>query len=205
MAEVLFIAGSPSRSSGTASILYALQSRVEASGHRTKFVRVRNLPATALLHGEFDHPDIVRVVADVSAAAVVVVGTPVYKASYAGVLKALLDLLPQNALAGKVVLPVATGGSLAHLLALEYALKPVLAALGTQTFLSAIYVQDKQILDTTAPRFEAEVEQRLESAVDAISAYLGKAAPPRLISPPAVPAGSDAEAALQAGHGVNPQ
>jgi NAD(P)H-dependent FMN reductase len=34
----------------------------------------------------------------------------VYKAAYSGLLKTLLDLLPQCALAGKVVLPVVTGG-----------------------------------------------------------------------------------------------
>jgi len=42
-------------------------------------------------------------------------------------LKALLDLLPQHALAGKVVCPLVTGGTPAHMLALEDALRPVLA------------------------------------------------------------------------------
>src|SRR5256885_12419558 len=41
----------------------------------------------------------------------VVVATPIYKASYSGVLKSFLDLLPQFGLAGKVVLPLATGGT----------------------------------------------------------------------------------------------
>ena len=36
--------------------------------------------------------------------------------------------LPE-ALSHKVVLPIATGGSIAHMLAVDYALKPVLAAL----------------------------------------------------------------------------
>ncbi len=60
----------------------------------------------------------------------VVVATPIYKAAYTGGLKALFDILPQSALRGKTVLPLATGGSPAHLLAIDYALKPVLSALG---------------------------------------------------------------------------
>jgi len=40
------------------------------------------------------------------------------------------------------VLPLATGGSPGHLLALEYALKPVLAALGARHVLDAVYVVD---------------------------------------------------------------
>jgi FMN reductase len=49
----------------------------------------------------------------------------VYKAAYSGLLKTLLDLLPQCALAGKVVLPVVTCGSPAHVLAIDYALRPL--------------------------------------------------------------------------------
>ena len=57
----------------------------------------------------------------------VIVATPIYKAAYSGLLKVFLDLLPAEALRGKTVLPLASGGSVAHLLALDYALKPVLS------------------------------------------------------------------------------
>src|SRR5207342_199153 len=40
------------------------------------------------------------------------------------------DLLPQFAFRGKAVLPIVTGGSPAHVLAVDYALRPVLANLG---------------------------------------------------------------------------
>ena len=73
------------------------------------------------------------------------ISTPVYKASFAGGLKAVLDLLDEKALAGKVVLPIATGGSPAHLLALEYGLKPVLSALGARHILAGVYATDKQV------------------------------------------------------------
>jgi FMN reductase len=47
-------------------------------------------------------------------------------------LKVFLDLLPQFALAGKAILPIATGGSVAHLPALDYGLGPVLQSMGAQ-------------------------------------------------------------------------
>ena len=93
--------------------------------------------------------------------------TPVYKAAYAGVLKAFLDLLPQDALHDKVVLPIATGGSSAHLLALDYALKPVLGALGASHILRGVYVTDSQVQfeHGGALRLADELDARLRSGI----------------------------------------
>lgn len=68
-------------------------------------------------------------IAEVDLADALVVATPVYKASYSGVLKTFLDVLPQKAFARKAVLPLATGGTIAHLLSIDYALRPVLLSL----------------------------------------------------------------------------
>ena len=94
------------------------------------------------------------------------ISTPVYKASFAGGLKAVLDLLDEKALAGKVVLPIATGGSPAHLLALEYGLKPVLSALGARHILAGVYATDKQVRVDEAgqPHIDDDVRQRLEDS-----------------------------------------
>jgi len=75
----------------------------------------------------------------------VVVATPVYKAAYSGLLKAFLDLLPQDGLAGKLVLPLATGGSQSHMLALDYALRPVLASMAARSILPSIYATSDQL------------------------------------------------------------
>ncbi|MER9242595.1 NAD(P)H-dependent oxidoreductase [Mesorhizobium sp. M0633] len=50
----------------------------------------------------------------VEKADLLVVGTPVYRASYTGALKHLFDLVDYRALAGKTVLLAATGGSPYH-------------------------------------------------------------------------------------------
>lgn len=168
MADILLIAGSPSVSSRSGAVLTALGERLAGAGLDAQILRVRDLPAESLLHAQFDHIDIIAAVEAVSLAQVVIVATPIYKTSFAGVLKAFLDLLSQQALVNKVVLPIATGGSPAHLLAIEYALKPVLAALGAQTFLPALYIQDAQILGVEPPQFTPEIEVRLDASVNAI-------------------------------------
>jgi FMN reductase len=108
-------------------------------------LQVRQLPAEALLRADADDAVLREALAQVAEADAIVVGTPVYKASFSGVLKVFLDLLPQDGLAGKLVLPVATGGSQSHMLALDYALRPVLAALAPRHILPSIYATSEQL------------------------------------------------------------
>ncbi len=63
---------------------------------------------------------------------------------FSGALKTLLDLLPERALEGKIVLPLATGGTIAHMLAVDYALKPVLNALKAQEILHGVFADDSR-------------------------------------------------------------
>mgnify|MGYP000701271711 CR=1 FL=1 len=96
-----------------------------------------------------------------------IIATPVYKASFAGALKALLDLLPERALEGKVVLPLATGGTVAHMLAVDYALKPVLNALKAQEILQGVFADDSQVTDYQhKPQFSPNLHTRLDSALE---------------------------------------
>lgn len=83
----------------------------------------------------------------VAKADALVVATPIHKAACSGLLKTFLDLLPQHAFAGKPVLPLATGGSPAHFLALDYSLRPVLTALGAQVA-QGWFVLDRHITVT---------------------------------------------------------
>tara|TARA_B110000238_G_C16136227_1_gene443824 strand:- start:667 stop:1266 length:600 start_codon:yes stop_codon:yes gene_type:complete len=55
-----------------------------------------------------------------------VIGTPMYRGTYTGILKNIFDLIPNDAMTGKPVGLVATGGSDHHYLALEHELKPLL-------------------------------------------------------------------------------
>jgi len=144
--SVLLIAGSPSEQSRSAALLDSVSDRLALRGGLVvDRLNIRELPAQALLLAEWGHPAIVKAIDQIARARAIVVATPVYKAAYSGLLKVLLDLLPQTALKEKTVLPLATGGSIAHLLALDYALKPVLSALGARHIVDAVYAIDAQL------------------------------------------------------------
>ena len=120
MSSILALSGSPSATSRTATLTEHLAARLASQGHTTRVLRVRDLPAQALISADPTDPIVAKAVASLADADGVVVASPVYKAAYSGVLKTFLDLLPQFALAGKVVLPVITGGSPAHVLTIDY-------------------------------------------------------------------------------------
>jgi len=166
--NVLLLGGSPSAPSTTWRLLQLFGERLAALGHRSVALQVRQLPAEALLQADANDAVLREALAQVADADALVVGTPVYKASFSGVLKTFLDLLPQDGLAGKLVLPVATGGSQSHMLALDYALRPVLASLGARHILPSIFATSRELpwdpaqglqpVDAIAARIEAGIE-----------------------------------------------
>ncbi|MGW1563549.1 NADPH-dependent FMN reductase [Streptomyces sp. NPDC002144] len=145
MPTVVSVSGSPSATSRTHRLLRHLDDWLRAQGHEVIPLDVRTIPAEALLGADFRHPAIIEATELFDRVDGVVVGTPVYKASYSGVLKALLDLLPQYALTGKTVLPLATGGSIAHVLAIDYALRPVLSSMGASHIVQGWFTLDKDL------------------------------------------------------------
>lgn len=170
--SVLLIAGSPTDRSRTAALLDAAGQRLEVRGVLVNRLRIRDLSPQALLLANFGHPSISQAIGQIAQADVIVVATPVYKAAYSGVLKVFLDLLPQDAFKGKTVLPLATGGSDHHMLAVDYALRPVLQSLGARHILQGIFATDAQI--TLSPEgfthIDAAIGERLDDAVDALIA-----------------------------------
>jgi FMN reductase len=177
--SVLLITGSPSERSRTAALLEAAGQRLENRGAQVDRIRVRDLSPQALLLADFGHPSISQATGQVAQADVIVVATPVYKAAYSGVLKVFLDLLPQDAFKGKTVLPLATGGSPNHMLAVDYALRPVLQSLGARQILQGIFATDAQV--TLSPDGSYQVDQAIGLRLDeAINALLAEA--PRTLS-----------------------
>ncbi|MBQ0826470.1 NADPH-dependent FMN reductase [Streptomyces tagetis] len=145
MATVLSVSASPSPASRTARLLAHLDDRLRDQGHDVVSLEVRDLPARALLGADLRHPAVVEAASLFERVDGVVIGTPIYKAAYSGLLKSLLDLLPQYALAGKTVLPLATGGSTAHVLAIDYALRPVLTSMGATHVVPGWFTLDTDI------------------------------------------------------------
>jgi hypothetical protein len=99
MATVLTISASPSATSKSAATRRLVDEQLSALGHTVHALDARDLPPAALLGADTSHPAIAEALRLFERAQGVVVVTPVYKASYSGLLKTLLDLLPQSGLA----------------------------------------------------------------------------------------------------------
>src|SRR3569833_4693980 len=116
----LGLSASPSPNSRTAMLVDQNLEGLAGAALLTRHIKLRDMDAEALIHAKSAHVSIARTVAAIEQADGIVIATPIFKASYSGLLKVFLDLLPQIGLSGKAVLPIATGGSVAHLLALDY-------------------------------------------------------------------------------------
>ena len=165
--SVLLIAGSPSERSRSAALLDSVSERLRLRGATIERLHIRDLSPQSLLLADTAHRSIAAAIDQVARARAIVVATPVYKAAYSGVLKVFLDLLPQTALKNKTVLPLATGGSPNHMLALDYALRPVLQSLSARHILPGVYATDLQVtlMPEGAHHIGIEISDRLDEAV----------------------------------------
>jgi len=174
MAKLVALNGSPSAHSNTGLLLQHFVERLRADGWQSKHVALRELPAQPLLQPHLADPDIAQTIQAVVEADAVVVATPVYKGAYTGLLKSFLDLLPHQALVDKSILPIASGGTLAHYGVIDYALKPVLAALGASYTLPGIFVLDTDLKTPQGTKALSEdISRRLDNAHIALSRLHG--------------------------------
>jgi FMN reductase len=143
-----------------------VRGKLEGEGFTVDAIEVRDLPAEDLVLARPTAPAVSAALGLVEKAQGVVIATPIYKAAYSGILKAFLDLMPQFGLSGKVVLPLATGGSPAHVLAIDYALRPVLSSLNPLQIVAGLFLAEKQLERTESGLvIEAEMSKWLDRIV----------------------------------------
>jgi len=178
MTSTLIVTASPSSTSRTTRLAALVGQRLAALGIDSTLLDVRTLPAEELLSARADAPPIAAALESLASARGVIIATPVYKAAYSGLLKTFLDLLPQFALREKVVLPLATGGTVAHVLAIDYALRPVLSSLDPLHVVPGLFVLDKHLVVQGDGNLEldAELSAKLDLTVRAFVIGLHRAA-----------------------------
>src|SRR5262245_38809846 len=164
---VLGVSASPSgAASRSRELLELALAQLARAGASVTSVDLSRLSAAALLGREPDAA-VTEALALVHGARILVVATPVYRATYSGLLKVFFDLLPHGALAGKVVVPIATGGSSAHQLAIDHGLRPLIASLGGLAAATGIYAQPEQFaLGRAEPALVERVERAVAEAID---------------------------------------
>ncbi len=168
--RILGISSSPSVASRSNRLLAYISNLLDEAGLHVDNLRVRDLPASDLILANWDSPSIAASSAQLKAADFIIIATPVYKAAYSGLLKVFLDLQSQDALKNKRIATIATGGSLAHMLALDYSLKPVLSAMGARHIVGSVYGVDQQVQIDQAGNFrlDPDLQERLNDLTQVI-------------------------------------
>jgi FMN reductase len=161
--------GNPSRTSVLVEAVLAAAG--QRPGVRTDLVSIAALaPSLGRTVDPKDAPaDLASAYETLYAADVLVIGTPVYKASYTGLLKHYFDLIGPKELSGKWAILTATGGSDQHALVLEHQLRPLLSFFGVHTLPTAIYAKDSDFAkfpDGQGYRLDQEeIQERIDAAV----------------------------------------
>jgi NAD(P)H-dependent FMN reductase len=93
--------------------------------------------------------DTPRVVARIQAADAYIIGTPIYRGSYTGSLKNLLDHVPVEAMMGKVAGLIATAATDHHYLSIDQELRPVLMWFNLNLVPGSVYVRSNQLQGNT--------------------------------------------------------
>lgn len=168
--SIVGIAGSVIRPSRTTSLVNAvletLSSRMGANTTLIELVDAAPILFEALtpdrLEGEAE-----AIVRTVESADLLVVGSPVYRASYTGALKHLFDLIRHDALSGKPVILTATGGSHLHGLVTEHQLRPLFGFFNALSLPTAVYATEADFRDyrIVNPAINDRIERAVTEAV----------------------------------------
>ena len=126
--------------------------------------------------------DTTRVVAALAEADAVLIASPVYRGSFTGALKNLLDLTPVDAFRNKTIGIVAMGATLHHYLGVDWHLRAVLAWFGALVAPTSVYLESAHFRDGKL----ADAGARAALA-DLVTSLLAMAAYPRdTLGPPPI-------------------
>jgi FMN reductase len=108
----------------------------------------------------------------IESADLLVVASPVYRATFTGLFKHLFDFVDQYALVDTPVLLAATGGSDRHALMIEHQLRPLFGFFQAVTLPIGVYASDSDFADyrVTSDR----LRQRIDLAVTRAEPFLGR-------------------------------
>jgi FMN reductase len=171
--RVVGFAGSPRRPSKTRGLVEFVSSVL--SRHCRVQIEIYDLfDAGPGLGASFERqtlpPPAARIVDAIEQADALIVGTPVYKGSYAGLFKHAFDLIDPRALASKPVLLTATGGGQRHALVVEHSLRPLFGFFEAQIMPTAIYASDSDF--TNGKLVDHEVVARIGAAAEQLAKIL---------------------------------
>lgn len=147
--RVVGLSGSTRRPSRTTALVEAVIG--EVSCRREVDAEFHDLAGIGPGLGAFSRAELpdaaLRALSAMEGADAIVVGTPIYKGSYAGLFKHLFDFVDPAALAGMPIVLTATGGGRRHALAIEHQLRPLFGFFSALTMPTTVYASDEDFVD----------------------------------------------------------
>ncbi|RCX01048.1 NADPH-dependent FMN reductase [Marinomonas foliarum] len=169
--KIVLLLGSPNSKSRSTALAHEVVQHLTSAHYSVEQISIDDISEKALLRADFKDKSIQDLTRKIVEADGIITATPVYKASISAFLKSLIDVLPENALKGKTVLSVASGGSAAHLLAVDNALHPIISSLKAERFIPTVYATDSEIQKREDGSYHiesVELKTRLKQAATAI-------------------------------------
>ncbi len=147
MLTAVGLSGSPCTPSRTRVMVKAVTERIAAQGGaRALLIDLAELvPELGVSSRAGASPRVEEALRAIESADFLLVGSPVYKGSYTGLLKHLIDLINYPALLGTPVGLLACGGSDRHALVIEHQLRPLFGFFGAKTLPTGVFMTDKTI------------------------------------------------------------
>lgn len=162
--RIVGFSGSTRRPSRTRLLIETVAA--ELGAHRAVDMAIFDLvdagPAVGAFSRDALPPKAAGIIGAIEAADALIVGSPVYKGSYAGLFKHVFDFVEPLALVGKPVILTATGGGHRHALVVEHQLRPLFGFFSAQTAPTSVYAGDTDFQDGVLK--EPAVRQRIASA-----------------------------------------
>jgi FMN reductase len=112
----------------------------------------------------FPSPALQSVVETVVTADGLIAVTPIFTASVSGLFKSFADVLEDGALDGKPALIAATGGTARHSLALDHAMRPLMAYMRTITVPTGVYAAPEDWSASAPESSSAALSERVRRA-----------------------------------------
>jgi FMN reductase len=128
----------------------------------------------------FPARELERVLDTVARADGLIAVTPVFNASYSGLFKSFVDVLPEGALVDKPVLIAATGGTARHSLALEHALRPLFVHLRAVVVPTSVFAAPE---DWGGASAQGPLAARIERAAAELAVEVERREPPVVVDP----------------------
>ncbi|KKI40207.1 FMN reductase [Burkholderia vietnamiensis] len=168
--KVVVVSGNTSRPSRTLALTEALLSGLRAvlpvEPHLIELGEIAPVLSGVLSRADAS-AELALQLRTIEEADVLIVGSPVYRASYTGLFKHLFDLVHHEALIDVPVLLAATGGSERHALVIDHQLRPLFSFFQARTLPLGVFASERDFQDyaITSPELLDRIRLAVERAV----------------------------------------